>query len=77
MSERKVQDTKRERERLLHITEEQIQAGKAEIMKLVAGMRGAEKLSEMLDKGKKKGRLSSNDLMDALEEMELDTEQMD
>ena len=77
MSERKAQETKRERERLLHITDEQIQAGKAEIMKLVAGMRGAEKLSEMLDKGKKKGRLSSNDLMDALEEMELDSEQMD
>ena len=77
MSERKVQESKREKERLLHITDEQIQAGKVEIMKLVAGMRGAEKLSEMLDKGKKKGRLSSTDLMDALEEMELDSEQMD
>ena len=31
----------------------------------------------MLDKGRKKGRLSSNELMDALEEMDLESEQMD
>ena len=31
----------------------------------------------MLDKGRKKGRLSSNELMDALEDMDLESEQMD
>ena len=46
-------------------------------MKIVNGQPGAEKLGEMLDKGRKKGRLSSNELMDALEEMDLESEQMD
>ena len=38
MSEKKAPDNKREKEkeRLIHVTEEQLQAGKAEIMKIVA-----------------------------------------
>ena len=46
MSEKKAPDNKREKEkeRLIHVTEEQLQAGKAEIMKIVAGLNGAEKL---------------------------------
>ena len=45
MSEKKAPDNKREKEkeRLIHVTEEQLQAGKAEIMKIVAGLNGAEK----------------------------------
>ena len=72
MSEKKAPDNKREKEkeRLIHVTEEQLQAGKAEIMKIVAGLNGAEKLADLLDKGRKKGNLSSNELMDALEEIE-------
>ncbi|MDY3992315.1 MAG: sigma-70 family RNA polymerase sigma factor, partial [Evtepia sp.] len=46
-------------------------------MKIVAGASGAEKLADLLEKGKKKGRLSSNELMDVLEEIALDSEQMD
>ena len=77
MSEKKALDNKRDKEKMLHVTEEQIQAGKAEIMKIVAGASGAEKLADLLEKGKKKGRLSSNELMDVLEEIALDSEQMD
>ena len=78
MNEKKAQDnSKRERERMLSVTDEQIQNGKAEILKIVAGMNGAEKLADLLDKGKKKGSLSASEMMDALEEMELESEQMD
>ena len=76
MSEKKAPE-KKEKEKLVHVTEEQLKAGKEEIMKIVNGQPGAEKLGEMLDKGRKKGRLSSGELMDALEEMDLESEQMD
>ena len=58
-------------------SEEKIEAGKAELMKVVEGVQGAEKLAELLDKGKKKGKLSSGELMDVLEEMDLESEQLD
>ena len=78
MNEKKaLENSKRERERMLSVTDEQIQNGKAEILKIVAGMNGAEKLADLLDKGKKKGSLSASEMMDALEEMELESEQMD
>ena len=71
------QENKREKERMLNITDEQIKNGKAELMKIVAGMNGAEKLADLLDKGKKKGSLSASEMMDVLESMELESEQMD
>lgn len=77
MSDKKTPENKREKEKFPRVSEEQLQAGKAEIMKLVAGMQGAEKLGDLLEKGKKKGRLSASELMDALEEMDLESEQMD
>ncbi|MEY8232604.1 RNA polymerase sigma factor RpoD [Oscillospiraceae bacterium 50-16] len=46
-------------------------------MKVVEGVPGAEKLAELIEKGKKKGNLSSSELLDVLEDMELGTEQMD
>ena len=57
MSEKKTPDNKREKEKFLHMTEEQFQAGKAEMLKIVAGVSGVEKLGELLEKGKKKGSL--------------------
>ena len=78
MNEKKApENSKREKERMISITDEQIQNGKAEILKIVAGMSGAEKLADLLDKGTKKGSLSASEMMDALEEMELESEQMD
>lgn len=58
-------------------TEEKLQAGKEEILKVVAGLQGAEKLGELIEKGKKQGNLSAAELMDVLEEMDLESEQMD
>ncbi len=58
-------------------SEAKIEAGKAELMKVVEGVQGAEKLAELLDKGKKKGKLSSSELMDVLESMDLESEQLD
>ena len=54
-----------------------METGKVEIMKVVEGIPGAEKLGELIERGKKKGNLSSSELLDVLEDMELGTEQMD
>ena len=54
-----------------------LEAGKAEIMKVVEGVQGAEKLSELIERGKKKGNLSSSELLDVLEDMDLESDQMD
>jgi RNA polymerase primary sigma factor len=59
------------------ITPEKIAAGKAEIMKVLDGVAGAEKLGDLIERGRKKGKLSSNELLDVLEDMELGSEQMD
>ena len=53
------------------------QHSKTEMLKIVEGMPGADKLNELLERGKKKGNLSSAELMDVLEEMDLETEQLD
>ena len=54
-----------------------IEAGKAEVLKAVEGVAGAEKLAELIEQGKKKGSLSSTELMNVLEDMDLESEQMD
>lgn len=58
-------------------SEAQIEAGRLEIMKVVEGVPGAEKLSELIERGKKKGKLSASELMDVLENMSLESDQMD
>ncbi len=59
------------------LSAEQVEAGKAELLKLLEGVNGAEKVTELLDKGKKKGKLSAAEMMEALDELPLDGEQMD
>ena len=54
-----------------------METGKIEIMKVVEGIPRAEKLAELIERGKKKGKLSSSELLDVLEDMELGTDQMD
>ncbi len=54
-----------------------MEAGKVEVMKVVGGIPGAEKLAELIERGKKKGNLSAAELMDVLEDMDLEAEQMD
>ena len=46
-----------------------METGKIEIMKVVEGIPGAEKLAELIERGKKKGKLSSSELLDVLEEL--------
>ena len=78
MSEKRVLDMPAETDKKPKMTsEEKIEAGKIELMKVVEGVQGAEKLAELLDKGKKKGKLSSGELMDVLEELDLESEQLD
>ena len=54
-----------------------METGKIEIMKVVEGVQGAEKLGELIEKGAKKGNLSSGELMEVLGDMDLSAEQMD
>ena len=58
-------------------TEEKMEAGKIEVMKVVEGVQGAEKLADLIERGKKKGKLSATELMDVLEDLDLESEQMD
>ena len=54
-----------------------MEAGKVEVMKVVGGIPGAEKLGELIERGKKNGKLSSSELMDVLENLDLESDQMD
>ena len=56
---------------------ENTEQSKVDMLKLVEGVPGAEKLSELIERGKKKGNLSSSELMDVLEELDLESEQLD
>ena len=57
--------------------QEGLEPVRAEVLKIVEGVPGAEKLGELIERGKKKGNLSSTELMDVLDEMDLETEQLD
>ena len=54
-----------------------MEQGKIEVMKVVEGVQGAEKLAELIERGKKNGKLSASELMDVLENLDLESEQMD
>ena len=54
-----------------------MEQGKIEVMKVVEGVQGAEKLAELIERGKKNGKLSSSELMDVLENLDLESDQMD
>ncbi len=61
----------------VQVSPEKFEAGKAEILKIVEGMQDTEKLSELLDTGYKKGKLTSNEMMEVLDALSLETEQLD
>ncbi|HJC00751.1 MAG TPA: RNA polymerase sigma factor RpoD [Candidatus Flavonifractor merdavium] len=46
-------------------------------MKVVEGVQGSEKLAELIERGKKNGKLSASELMDVLENLDLESDQMD
>ena len=76
MSEKKKTTKKHEAAPSL-VSKEKFEAAKADLAKTLAGLNGCDRLMEMLDAGYKKGRLSASDMMEALEAMELDSDQMD
>ena len=59
------------------LREEHLEAGRQEILKALDGVPGAEKIAELLERGRKKGKLSSAELMEALEDLDLEGEQLD
>ena len=77
MSEKKGNGHKPEEQKPQMTNAEKMEAGKIEVLKVVEGVQGAEKLGELIERGKKKGNLSASELMDVLEDMDLESEQMD
>ena len=77
MAGKKLLEDKLMSEQAQRSNEEKMQSGKVEVLKVVSGIQGAEKLGELIERGKKKGNLSAAELMDVLEEMDLESEQMD
>ena len=65
------------KEQTAQVSPEQMEAGKAEPMKLLEGVPGAEKVADLLTKGKKKGKLSAGEMMEVLDELNLESDQMD
>ncbi|MEG1858241.1 MAG: RNA polymerase sigma factor RpoD [Pseudoflavonifractor sp.] len=57
--------------------EEKMEHGKIEVLKVVEGVTGADKLGDLIERGKKKGNLSASELLDVLENMDLESDQMD
>ncbi len=56
---------------------EQPDVSKQAILKALEGFPGAEKLAELIERGKKKGKLSATELMDTLEDVDLEGDQLD
>ena len=51
--------------------------GKQDILKALDGIPGAEKLADLIEHSKKKGKLSAGELMEALEDVDLEGDQLD
>ena len=77
MSEKKKSSKKQETGTPILVSKEKFEAAKADLAKTVEGIAGGEKLLELVDAGYKKGKLSSSEMMEVLESMELDSEHMD
>ena len=77
MSEKKKSGKKQETAGPVLVSKEKFEAAKADLAKTVEGIAGGEKLLELVDAGYKKGKLSSAEMMEVLESMELDSEHMD
>ena len=56
---------------------EKLEAAKAELGKMIEGVQNGEKLLELVDTGYKKGKLSSNEMMETLDSINLESDQMD
>ncbi len=76
MSEKKKNGKKQETV-TIQVSPEKLEAAKQELAKMVEGVAGGEKLLELVDAGYKKGKLSSGELMEAMDSLNLETEQFD
>ena len=56
---------------------EKLEAAKAELGKMIEGVQNGEKLLELVETGYKKGKLSSNEMMETLDSINLESDQMD
>lgn len=56
---------------------DKLDKGKAEMLKIIENGPKAEKVGDLLERGMKKGNLSATELMEALGDLELESEQMD
>lgn len=77
MSEKKKSNKKQENGAPILVSKEKFEAAKADLAKTVEGIPGGEKLLELVDAGYKKGKLSSGEMMEVLESMDLNSEHMD
>ena len=78
MSEKKKTTKKQEESApVLIVSKEKFEAAKADLAKTVEGVAGGERLLELVEAGYKKGKLSSSEMMEVLESMDLNSEQMD
>ena len=77
MSEKKKSAKKAEAAPHIQVSPEKLEAAKAELSKMVEGVQGGEKLVELVETGCKKGKLTSNEMMEVLESLSLETEQLD
>jgi len=77
MSDKKKTVKKAENAPNTQASPEKLEAAKAELAKMVEGVQNGEKLLELIDMGYKKGKLSSSEMMETLDSINLESEQMD
>ena len=77
MSEKKKTAKKTEATPHTQASPEKLEAAKSELSKMIEGVQNGEKLLELIDIGYKKGKLSSNEMMETLDSISLESEQMD
>jgi len=77
MSDKKKTVKKAENASYTQVSPEKLEAAKAELAKMVEGVQNGEKLLELIDTGYKKGKLSSSEMMETLDSINLESEQMD
>ncbi len=77
MSEKQKTAKKQELNATTLVSKEKFESAKADLAKMVEGIAGGEKLLELVDAGYKKGKLTSGEMTEVLEAMELESEQLD
>ena len=77
MSDKKKTAKKAEAGPHTQVSPEKLEAAKAELGRMIEGVQNGEKLLELVETGYKKGKLSSGEMMETLDSINLESEQMD